>query len=72
MDKVLQCDCGFNARAEDEDGLVAEIRRHAREAHAMELSHDDALGLVFRAELDANLPSTTTRKPTIRTHKEER
>ena len=57
MDKVLHCDCGFEARAADEDGLVAEVRRHAREAHGMPLSHDEALLLAFRAELNA--PSTT-------------
>lgn len=57
MDKVLHCDCGFEARATNEDGLVAEVQRHAREAHGMALSHDEALLLAFRAELDA--PSTT-------------
>jgi Protein of unknown function (DUF1059) len=57
MDKVLHCDCGFEARATDEDGLVAEVQRHAREAHSMALSHDEALLLAFRAELNA--PSTT-------------
>ena len=51
MDKVLHCDCGFEARAADEDGLVAEVQRHAREAHGMALSHDEALLLAFRAEL---------------------
>jgi predicted small metal-binding protein len=40
---ALQCDCGFEARGEHEDGLVAEIVRHAREAHGMALSHDEAL-----------------------------
>jgi hypothetical protein len=54
---VLHCDCGFEARAADEDGLVAEIQRHAREAHGMALSPDEALLLAFRAELNA--PSTT-------------
>lgn len=51
MDKVLQCDCGFEARAGDEEGLVAEVERHAREAHGMTLSHDEALLLTFQAEL---------------------
>ena len=51
MDKVLRCDCGFEARAADEEGLVAEVQRHAREAHGMALSHDDALLLTFQAEL---------------------
>jgi hypothetical protein len=57
VDTVLHCDCGFEARAADEDGLVAEIQRHAREAHGMALSPDEALLLAFRAELNA--PSTT-------------
>ena len=51
MDNVLHCDCGFEARAADEEGLVAAVQRHAREAHGMALSHDDAVLLTFRAEL---------------------
>ena len=42
---------------QDEDGLVAEVQRHAWEAHGMALSHDEALLLAFRAELDE--PTTT-------------
>jgi Protein of unknown function (DUF1059) len=72
VDRTLQCDCGFTARAKDEDGLVAEVQRHAREAHGMALSHDDALLLAFRAELDTNPPSTITHKPATTTDKEER
>jgi hypothetical protein len=60
MERVLQCDCGFEARADHEDGLVAEVQRHAWEAHGMALSSDQALLLAFRAELDATAPS---RKP---------
>jgi Protein of unknown function (DUF1059) len=71
VDKVLQCDCGFEARAADEDGLVAEVRRHAREAHGMTLSHDEALLLAFRAELDQEAPTTIPRESTARA-KEER
>ncbi len=56
MEKVLQCDCGFEARAEHEDGLVAEVRRHAWEAHGMALSPDEALLVAFRAEPDATAP----------------
>ena len=48
---VLHCDCGFEAKAADEDELVAEVQRHAREAHGMALSRDEALVLAFRAEL---------------------
>jgi hypothetical protein len=52
LEKVLQCDCGFEARGEDEGGLVAQVQRHAWEAHGMALSPDEALLLAFRAELD--------------------
>jgi Protein of unknown function (DUF1059) len=57
VDRVVHCDCGFEARAADEEELVWEVQRHAREAHRMTLSHDEALLLAFRAELDA--PRTT-------------
>jgi hypothetical protein len=67
MDKVLHCDCGFEARAADEDGLVAEVQRHAREAHGMTLSYDEALLLAFRAELNKEAPTTTRRDRTTRT-----
>ena len=49
MNKVLQCDCGFDARADDMDGLVAEVRSHAWEVHGMALSHDEAQVLASRA-----------------------
>jgi hypothetical protein len=71
VDKVLQCDCGFEARAADEDGLVAEVQRHAREAHGMALSHDEALLLAFRAELDERTPLTISRRRTDRTERKE-
>jgi hypothetical protein len=52
VEKVLRCDCGFEARGEHEDDLVAAVQSHAREAHGMTLSRRDALLLTFRAELD--------------------
>ncbi len=70
MDRTLKCDCGFTVRAGDEDGLVAEVQRHAYEAHRMTLSHDDAVMLAFRAELEA-IPLPTA-KPATPTNKEER
>jgi hypothetical protein len=72
MDKVLHCGCGFEARADDEDGLVAEVRRHAREAHGMALSHEEALLLAFRAELNGEMPTTIPHDTTARTNEEER
>ena len=66
---MLHCDCGFDARAEGEDGLVAEVQRHAREAHGMTLSREEALLLTFRAGLDEERP-TTSREETARTEEE--
>ena len=51
MDKTLTCDCGFVAQARDDVGLATEVRRHAWETHGMPLSHDEALLLLFHAEL---------------------
>jgi len=62
VDKTLTCDCGFIARASDGVGLATEVRRHACEAHGMPLSHDEALVLLFHAELAeaTAIPATTT------------
>jgi len=68
MDTVLHCDCGFEARAADAKGLVAEVQRHAREVHGMALSDDEALQLAFRADLDA---TTWTGTPGLRTTRKE-
>ena len=72
MDKVIYCDCGFEARAEHEDELVAEVQRHASEAHGMALSHDEALLLTFRAELNAEAPSAIPPTTTGHIDEEER
>jgi Protein of unknown function (DUF1059) len=72
VDKVIRCECGFEARAADEERLVAEVQRHAQGAHGMALSHDEALLLAFRAELDANALLAIRREKPTRTEKEER
>jgi len=59
VDRVLRCECGFEARAGDEEALVEVVRRHAREAHGMPLSHDEALVLATRAA-DGDDPASTT------------
>jgi hypothetical protein len=71
VDSLLHCHCGFEARAIDEDGLAAEVQRHAREAHGMALSHDEALLLAFRAQLNEEASTTTPRQTTTRSKKEE-
>jgi hypothetical protein len=62
VDKVIHCHCGFQARAEHEDGLVVEVQRHASEAHGMALTHDEALQLAFRAGLDRDDAGAQTRQ----------
>ena len=57
VDKVLQCDCGFEARAGSESGLAGAVRRHAWEEHRMALSEEEALALALRAHLET--PSAT-------------
>ncbi len=49
MSETLRCECGFEARADDEDGLVTEVRRHAWQRHRMPLSSAEALQLIRRA-----------------------
>jgi hypothetical protein len=72
VDKVLHCECGFEARAAHEDELVAQVGRHAREAHGMALSQEEALLLAFRAELGESEPSTIAPDTAARTDEEEK
>src|ERR1041384_987031 len=50
-DKALRCDCGYEVQASDEAGRVHEVRKHASEAHGIDLPEDVALDLVRRARL---------------------
>jgi hypothetical protein len=70
MDKTLTCDCGYEARAGDDDALAAEAQRHAWQAHGMALSHQEALLLVVRSE-PTPLPTTARTKGT-ESNEEER
>lgn len=45
MNKVIKCPCGTVVRAADEHTLVAQAQQHAREAHAMELTREQALAM---------------------------
>jgi hypothetical protein len=68
---VLECECGFEASAADEDGLVVEIRRHAREAHGMTLSLGEALQLASRA-VSVESPGRDPHRRVDKREKEER
>ena len=41
-DLVVRCDCGWSARG-PEDELVPRIQEHAREAHGLEVTREQAL-----------------------------
>ena len=59
VETVLPCECGFEARAADEEALVAEVRRHALEAHGMTLSREEALLVAARARAVDEAPRST-------------
>lgn len=50
--KALSCECGYEVTATDEADLVKEIRRHARDAHGIAFSVEDALLVVLRSQLE--------------------
>jgi hypothetical protein len=52
MRKVLRCDCGYEVSADSDEELVADVRRHALDAHDMEFTAEDALLVAFRVQLD--------------------
>ena len=51
-DKTLRCDCGYRVRARSERRQVAEVRRHAWDAHGIPFSSEDALAVLLRFELE--------------------
>jgi predicted small metal-binding protein len=44
-DRVIHCPCGYVVRAETEDDLVSQATTHAREAHQMDLTREQALAM---------------------------
>jgi hypothetical protein len=70
-DKIIRCDCGYRLRAQTEQRQVAEVRRHAWEAHGISFSTQEALAVLLRIELEEGVPTnlpmvedTTPRKET--------
>ena len=41
--KIMQCDCGHVVRGETDDELVANVQKHAREVHDMEITREQVL-----------------------------
>jgi predicted small metal-binding protein len=50
MAKVINCDCGYVARGESDDELVADAQKHAREVHDMEITREQVLALAVEEE----------------------
>ena len=46
MRKIVRCSCGMQFQDEDETTLIDLVRRHARDAHALELSDDQIRDLM--------------------------
>jgi len=61
MELVLRCDCGFEACGRNRIELIEQIRAHARGAHGMTLSRDDAQRLADHAQAQQDLPSPERR-----------
>jgi predicted small metal-binding protein len=57
MKKVLHCECGYAAGADDEAGLVIQVQRHALEAHGMRLSPKEVLQLALHAHVGDETPA---------------
>jgi hypothetical protein len=55
--KIARCDCGYALRARSEQRQVAEVRRHAWEAHGISFSTEEALAVLLRLELDDGVPA---------------
>ena len=45
MSKVIKCPCGRVVRARDDEALVTQAQKHARDAHAMELTREQVLAM---------------------------
>jgi predicted small metal-binding protein len=41
MVKIMRCDCGQVVRGETDDELVANVQKHAREVHGMEITRGE-------------------------------
>lgn len=45
MGKVINCPCGFVLRAPSDDEVVRLAQQHAKEAHSMDLTREEALSM---------------------------
>jgi predicted small metal-binding protein len=45
MSKVIRCPCGFVVRAESDNDLITKAQEHAKQAHGMELTPEEAMSM---------------------------
>ena len=45
MAKIMRCDCGYVVRGETDDEIVANVQKHAREVHDMEVTKEQVLSM---------------------------
>lgn len=43
--KFVKCDCGFVVRSDNDDKLVSDLQKHAKEHHKMDLSRAQVLAM---------------------------
>jgi predicted small metal-binding protein len=43
--KIVKCPCSFVVRSDSDDQLVAEVQKHAKEHHKMDLSRENILAM---------------------------
>jgi predicted small metal-binding protein len=52
MAKVVNCECGYTVRGEDDDEIVANVEEHVRQAHpemAGQMSREQVLAMAEEA-----------------------
>ena len=57
--KFVKCDCGFVVRSDNDAALVADLQKHAKEHHKMDLSKEQVLAM---AQPDAGGGTGATKK----------
>lgn len=45
MKKSIACPCGWNYTTDNDDDLVRQVQKHAKEAHDQSPSRDEVLGM---------------------------
>jgi predicted small metal-binding protein len=45
MGKIITCPCGTVVQGRDDETLVAQAQKHAREVHGMELTREQVLAM---------------------------